>query len=224
MNAAVQRAFHGNVAGIDGVHQNSAYRCGAERNPDLLQAGLGHPRLRPDAHGLTFAGNRSHVPTLEEAGEYVPDYLRLLVDSGQASALQIVAKRRPAPTPQPLKAHRTPLVANAVPRHLTLKLSKGEQDVHDQAAEAVGSVEVLGNAREGDAIALEPVQQADEVQQAPTEAIELVYDHNIDATAFNIGKEILHGRAIQGAAGLRGILVNLAGLDPALVLLALDIG
>ena len=80
------------------------------------------------------------------------------------------------------------LVADSVSGHLSLKLSKGEQDIHYQTTQTVRCIEVLGNACESDAISLERVKQAHKVQQAPAEPIQLVDDNHVNAALFDVGQ------------------------------------
>ncbi len=49
---------------------------------------------------------------------------------------------------------------------------------------------------EGDALALEQLEQADEVDQAAGQAIDLVDHHDVDLAGLDIGQQLLHGGAI----------------------------
>ncbi len=67
------------------------------------------------------------------------------------------------------------------------------------------------------------IHKPDEVQEAPAQPIELVDDDDINRATFDVSEELSHRGPIQAAPGLRGVLVNFRGLDPAFVLLTLDI-
>jgi len=83
------------------------------------------------------------------------------------------------------------LVPQPIGSNLPLELGESEEDVHDQTTHAVGRVEVLRDRHEGDMVALEDVHQAQEVEQAPGDAVELVDQNYVDQSVLDIRQQIL---------------------------------
>ena len=87
-----------------------------------------------------------------------------------------------------------------------------------------GGVEGLGDADEGDAVAVEHLDQPGEVHQRAGQPVDLVDDHDVDPAGLDVGHQALQGRAFQRAAGEAAIVVAVGNQQPALGLLAGDVG
>ena len=124
----------------------------------------------------------------------------------------------------PLLAGGRELVADALADHLALELGEGEQDVERQPPHRGGGVERLGDADEGDAVAVEHLDQLGEVHQRAAEPVDLVDHHDVDAPRLDVGQQPLQRRALQRAAGDAAVVVAVGHQHPAFGLLAGDVG
>ena len=163
-------------------------------------------------------------PTLQEAREDEPDEVRLRLVDHQLAVDDVVAERRHAAHPHALAPRGGELVADALADHLALELGEAEQDVERQPAHRRRRVELLGDGDERDAVPLEDLDDPGEVDQRAGQPVDLVDDHDVDRAAFDVAQQPLQGRALHGAAGEAAVVVAVGHEQPALVLLALDVG
>jgi hypothetical protein len=77
---------------------------------------------------------------------------------------------------------------------------------------------------EGDAVAVEHLDQLGEVHQRAAEAVDLVDHHHVDQPVLDVGQQPLQRRALQRAAGDAAVVVAVAHQHPALGALAGDVG
>ena len=193
-----------------------------------------HPVEEVLAHGV--AARRPdpalrHLPRqfrggadFEEAGEDPADVPRFLLVDHQLPVLRLVAVGRGAAHEDALHAAGPDLVADALRRHLALELGEGQQDVEGQAPHGGGGVEALGDADEGDVVAVEHLDQLREVHQRARQAVDLVDHHHVDQSVLDVGQQPLQGRAVQRAAGDAAVVILVADQHPAFRALAGDIG
>ena len=136
----------------------------------------------------------------------------------------LVAERGPAAHPHALLAGGRDLVADALADDLAFELGEGQQNVERHAPHGVGGVERLGDGDEGDAVALEHLDQLGKVEHRAGEPVDLVDHDHVDLAGFDIGQQALKGRALQGAAGDATVVVAVGDQEPAFSALAGDIG
>ena len=100
----------------------------------------------------------------------------------------------------------------------------GQPPVERQSPHAGRRVERLGDADEGDVVALEDFDQLGEIHQRAAEPVDLVDDDDVDQAGLDVGHQLLQPRPLQRAAGEAAVVVALTDRSPALGLLAGDIG
>ena len=105
-----------------------------------------------------------------------------------------------------------------------LELGEGEQDVQGQTPHRGGGVELLGDGDKGDRFSIKNLHKPGKIRQRPGQPVDLVDDDRVDPPDLDIGEQALQRRALQGGAGDTAIVVTGGQHDPALVLLARDIG
>ena len=102
--------------------------------------------------------------------------------------------------------------------------AKRQQDVQRQPAHRRRGVELLGDADERDVVPVEHLDDAGEVGQRARQPVDLVDDDDVDDAALDVAQQPLQRRALHAAAGEAAVVVAVADQDPALALLALDVG
>ncbi len=163
-------------------------------------------------------------PDAQEPLEDHSDGLRFGVVDDELAVLDVVAERRPAAHPHALLAGGGELVADALADHLPLELREGEQDVQGQPAHGRRRVERLRDGDEGDAVAIEDLDELGEVHERAAQAVDLVDDDHVDPLRLDVGDQALQRRPLQGAARETAVVVVVGHEQPALRLLARDIG
>ena len=180
--------------------------------------------LRDLARGVQLAGDRERRAGLGEAVEDPAHERRLALDHHQPAVLDLVAQRRPAAHPHALLARGRELVPDALADHLALELGEDEQDVERQPAHRGRGVELLGDADEGHVVPLEHVDQLGEVGQRAAQAVDLVDHDHVDHPGLDVAQQPLQGGPLQRAARDAAVVVVVGQRDPALGLLAGDVG
>ena len=115
---------------------------------------------------------------------------------------------------------RADRVAHALGDQHALELREREQDVEDHPAHAVGRIEGLRDRHQRDALAVEDLDQPDEVEQAARQAVDLVDHHDIDIADLDMLHEAGKRGAIKVAASMSAVVVTMGQLDPAAVSLS----
>ena len=69
---------------------------------------------------------------------------------------------------------------------------------------------------EGDAVAVEHLDQLGEVHQRAAEPVDLVDDDDVDPAGLDVGEQPLQRRALQRAAGEAAVVVAVGDQHPAL--------
>ena len=87
-----------------------------------------------------------------------------------------------------------------------------------------GRVERLRHADEGDVVAVEHLDQLREIHQRAAEPVDLVDDNDVDALCLDVGEQSLQRRPLQRRAGNPAIIIVVGDEQPALGLLACDVG
>ena len=150
--AGVGRALVHGFADVDPVVQDPVEDALVEQ---LAVLGGSRADQLPCEQGGRFSWtNRSKID---------PDPFGLFLVDDQLSVLDLVAERRPAAHPHALLAGGRDFVADALADHLALKLGEGQQDIERQPTHRARRVERLGHGDEGDAVALEHLDQLGEV-------------------------------------------------------------
>ena len=99
-----------------------------------------------------------------------------------------------------------------------------EQDVERQPAHRGRGVELLRDADEGHVVPLEHIDQLGEIRQRAAEAVDLVDHDHVDQPGLDVAQQPLQRRALQRAARDPAVVVVVGQRDPALALLAGDVG
>ena len=183
-----------------------------------------HSPLAGDAFGGEPVAQFTHGFDLPVLAEDRPDRFGLGLVDDELFVLHIVAQGRVAAHPHPLPLRGGDLVADAFARDLALELGEGEQDVQGQTPHRGGGVELLGDGDEGDRFSIKNLHKPGKIRQRPGQPVDLVDDDDVDPPNLDIGEQALQRRALQGGAGDAAIVVKGGQHDPALVLLARDIG
>ena len=124
----------------------------------------------------------------------------------------------------PLLARGREFVANSLANDLALELGEREQDVERQPAHRGRGVELLRDADEGHVVSLEHLDQLGEIRQRAAEAIDLVDHDDVDQPGLDVAQQPLERRPFQRAARDPAVVVVVGQRDPALGLLAGDVG
>ena len=194
---------------------------------DLVVQGLEQRGLIVRPAG--FGQDREHVQLSDHLcrgagpsvrGEYRPHRFGLGRIHDQLAVLHVVAERHWPAHPDILLARGDGLVADPLANHPTLELGKAEQDVQRQPPHRRGGVEGLGDRNEGDAVLVEYPDQFGEIHQRAAETVDLV-DDDVDQPVLDVDDQVLQRGHFQGEAD---VIVFVAQADPALGLLAGDIG
>ncbi len=184
----------------------------------------GPTALGGDALGGEGLGERGGRADADEALEDHPHRRGLGRVDHELSLVDPIAERRVAAHPHAAGPGCRELVPDPLADHLALELGEGEQHVEGQPAHRGGGVERLGDADEGDVVPIEHLDQPGEVHERAGEPVDLVDDDDVDAAQFDVGHETLQGRALQRAAGEAAVVVTVGNQQPALGLLAGDVG
>ena len=177
-----------------------------------------------DALGAQRAHQRGGRADLGEPLEDHADRLGVRFVDDELAVLDVVAERHEAAHPHALLAGGRELVADALADHLALELGERQQDVERQPPHRRGGVERLRHADEGDAVAVEHLDQLGEIHQRAAEAVDLVDHHHVDAAGLDVGEQPLQRRAFQRRAGDAAVVVAVGHQHPAFGLLAGDVG
>jgi hypothetical protein len=94
------------------------------------------------------------------------------------------------------------------------------KDVERQSPHRCGGVELLRDRDEGDAVAVEHVDQLGEVRQAAREAVDFVDDHGIDLPRFDVDHQTAQPGPFHVAARVAAVVVSVVDGNPALMPLA----
>ncbi len=73
-------------------------------------------------------------------------------------------------------------------------------------------------------VLIEHLDQPGEIHQRAAQPVDLVDDHDVDATGLDVGEQALQGRPFERAAGEAAIVVLVCEFEPALGALAGDVG
>jgi hypothetical protein len=131
-----------------------------------------------------------------------------------------VAEGDSAAHPHALASGGRELVADSLAGNLALELGEGEQHVEREAPHGSGSIELLGDGDEGNAVGVEDVHKLGEVGQRAGEAVDLVENDQVGLAGADVSQELLQRRALEGAARETAIVVAGGERDPAFVTLA----
>jgi hypothetical protein len=107
---------------------------------------------------------------------------------------------------------------------LPLELGEGQKHIQRQPAHACRGVELLRDRDEGDAAAVEDVNEPGEVGERPRQPIDLINHDHVDLACLDVGDQPFQGRPLHRAAGIAAVIVKRRGRRPALVLLREDVG
>ena len=190
---------------------------------------IGPPRLcraRWNWLATALEFNR-HLPNgaqLQVERENQPDDLGLGPFDHQRPFVRTEPERDKPTHPEPLLLRRGDLVADPLAGDFALELRKREQDVQRQAAHRGGRVERLRDRHEGDAVAIEDLDNLGEIGQRPRQPVDLVDDDHVDFPRADAGEQRPQGGPLHGTAGIAAIVELGRQADPSLVLLAGDIG
>ena len=176
------------------------------------------------AGGIQFVHEKRGGADMQETLEDVANQGGLFPVDHQLALDHVITERWMAPHPHAFLSRCRDLVADALAGHLTLELGEGEQDVEGEAAHGGGGVELLGDADEGDGVAVEDLDQLGEVHQRPAQPIDLVDHHHVDMPGLDVGEQPLKGGTLQCAAGDAAVVIHIGKRDPAFLFLADNIG
>jgi hypothetical protein len=224
--AGVLLALVPDLARVDGVGQQAVQRGLGEGLAAALDVPFGQPELvRPPA-AAQFLHDGQHGLVFEVQSEdgLHPDRLVLVDHQAGALAVEVVAKHGRAAGPLALAARRPDLVPSAFADDLPLELREGQEDVQHQPAHAGGRAELLRDGHEADAVFVERLYQAGEVQEGAAEPIDLVDDDHVHLARLDVGQQPPQRRPLHVAAGEAAVVVAVGQAAPALVLLAGDEG
>src|ERR1700731_4012154 len=115
-----------------------------------------------------------------------PNGFFLVDDQPPSSGIDVIAEHGCSPHPLSLAPCRRHLVAGALADDLPLKLGKGEQNIEREAAKRSGRVELLRYRNEGNRSLIELVHQPGEIEKRTAQAVNLIYNHAIEATLFDV--------------------------------------
>ena len=85
-------------------------------------------------------------------------------------------------------------------------------------------MKLLRDGDEGDLVLVEDLHDPGKIEQRATEAVQLVGQYGVDLTGGNIRQKPLEGGPFQVGAAVAAVIVVLRQRQPALLLLAGDIG
>ena len=131
----------------------------------------------------------------------------------QLAILHIVSERHVAAHPDTAFAGRGNLVADPLADHLAFKLCNSRMFNVSRPIEVV--VLGLGDRDEGDAIAVEDLDQLGEIHQRPRQTVNLVDHNHVDQTVVDVCQKLLETGSF-GATGEPAIVIAIAGGDPTL--------
>jgi hypothetical protein len=187
----------------------------------------GHAALAHPSASAQFLDDRQQRRLLEVHPEDLANAGGFLGVDDQPRAgpavVDVVAQHRRSAGPFALAGLRREFVADPLADDLTLELGEAQQDVQGQAAHRMGRVELLGNGDERDALPVERLHDAGEVEQGPAEPIDLVDDDAVDLAGLDVPEEPVEGGPLHVAAGVAAIVVVVGQYSPALRLLAGDV-
>ena len=102
--------------------------------------------------------------------------------------------------------------------------AKREQDVQRQPSHRGRRVERLRDADEGDVVAIEHLDQLGEIHQRAAEPVDLVDDDHVDPPCLDVREQPLQRRTLQRGTRNAAVVVAVGNKQPALGLLAGDVG
>lgn len=124
----------------------------------------------------------------------------------------------------PVALSRPDAVSHPLGYEFALELRERKQDIEDHPAHTVGCIECLRDRNECDISAIEDLDQANEIGQTTCQPINLVNHNDINLASLDVLHEPSESRPLEPAARMAAIVVRSRQFDPALVLLAPNIG
>jgi len=103
-------------------------------------------------------------------------------------------------------------------------LREGEENVQGEPPHRRRRIEGLGDANEGHVTSVEDFNKLREIHQGPAEPVNLVDDHDINASDFYVGKKFFQRRPVESATGYTAVVILLRQFDPPFRTLARNIG
>ena len=222
--AFVHRTFVGDLPNVERVREQLVEGAAAQWAAAAHLAAAGRPPLGREAAPVRLLLHPADRAVREVKPEEAPHGLGLSLVDHQAALAGLVAQRHEAAHPHAFGLGGGDLVADALAGDLALELGEGEQHVERQAAHRGCGVELLGHRDEGDAVAIEDLDDLGEVGERAGQAVDLVDHDRIDLADPDVGEQLLEGGPLQGAAGEAAVVVACAMQLPALAGLALDEG
>jgi hypothetical protein len=180
--------------------------------------------LAADIFSAEFSHQVGCRADLDEPVENHPDGRGFGLVHDQLAIFHVIAERNKAAHPHAFLAGGRKLVAYALADHLTLELSEGKQDIEREPPHRGRGVERLGDADKCHAVAVEGFDEFGKIHQRTAEAIDLVDHDHVDTACFDVGQQALQRRPLQRRAGNSAVIVTVRHQQPALGLLAGDVG
>jgi hypothetical protein len=184
------------------------------------------PAFGPPAALIQFPDHGPQGLVLEEEGKdgTHADGFGLVDPELGALGIDVVTQQWQAADPFAVAAGGGNLIAGPFGNELAFELGKGEEHVEDQPAHRGSRVQLLADRDEGHLVFFEQFHEAGEVEQGAAEAIDLVRQNAVDLAGSNVFEEALQGGPVKVVAREAAIIVTLGEANPALALLAGDVG
>ncbi|OSM07641.1 hypothetical protein MAIT1_04601 [Magnetofaba australis IT-1] len=213
----------GRLPQVDPVLEDAVQRRLVDRLARTMHPGSRGPAFVLDAGGAQIPHHLGRRSALGEAAEDVAHLFGFIPIDHQFPAADVVSQRGVAAHPEALLAGCGILVADAVCRGLSFELGKTQKNVQRQPPHGGGGVERLGDAGEGDAVALEGLHQPGEIGQGAGKPVDLVDYHAFHLAGLDVSHEAFQRRAVGVAAGIGRIVVVVGNRNPPFRLLAGDV-
>jgi hypothetical protein len=116
------------------------------------------------------------------------------------------------------------LSPNTLSRHLTLKLSEGQQHVQRESTHRRGCVELLGDRDKRHSLLVKGLNNPSEVGEGSGETVDLIHHNGVNFAGGDVDQELLESRPLHVATGEAAVIVSTRQHLPALMFLAQDVG
>src|SRR5271156_4161115 len=176
---------------VNRVGKQVVERSARER---LAALGVAFPRHSTRGHNSTAVKillQKSDAAEFEVALKNMTYRFCFVFVDQQFALADVVSDRNRTSHPDPFTLGGGDLVADAFADNFALELCEGEQHVQGEPAHRGSGIELLGDCYERHTLSIEQLDHPGEVGQGPGQAIDLVYDHDIDRALADTSQHLL---------------------------------
>src|SRR5580704_10866545 len=180
--------------------------------------------LRPQSEPVGLVLDPAHAAVFTIEREDPAHSLGLGWGDDECALVRVIAKWHVAAHPHALFLRRGDLVADAFTGDLALELGERQQNVEREPPHRARRIELLGHRDERHSLSIEEFDEPGKISKRSGEPVDLVDDHDVDAAGPDISEQALQRGPLNIATREPAVVISVSAQNPALVLLAADVG